>query len=163
MYYLNCFFVYSIVGHIIESFFYKSGESGILYGFWTPIYGLGCLIIIGSYNLWLRDRKINKYLKALSIFLIGFFILTCMEYVGGFLIEKTFHVTFWDYSNLKFNIGKYTSLEMALIWGVSSLLLIYLIKPLFDKFIKKIPPFFTNGLIIVFSIDIIVTIIDKIS
>lgn len=164
MYYLNCFFIYSIIGHIIESFVYGfyGGESGILYGFYTPIYGIGCVIIIGTYNLFIKDIKINKYLKALFIFLIGAVLLSIMEYIGGILIEKIFHITFWDYSNLKFNIGKYTSLEMSVIWGICSLLLIYIVKPLFDKFINKIPLFFTVGLFILFSIDVAITLIDKI-
>ncbi len=164
MYYLNCFFVYSIIGHIIESFVYDiyGGESGIFYGFWTPIYGIGCVIIIAVYNLFFKDIKMNKYLKALLIFLINAFLLTIMEYIGGILIEKIFDITFWSYKDLKFNIGKYISLEMALVWGLASLLLIYLIKPLFDKFINKIPTFFTIGLVILFSIDVIVTLVSKI-
>ena len=85
-----------------------------------------------------------------------------MEYIGGILIEKIFDITFWSYKDLKFNIGKYISLEMALVWGLASLLLIYLIKPLFDKFINKIPTFFTIGLVILFSIDVIVTLVSKI-
>lgn len=163
MYYLNCFFIYSILGHILESFVYSNGQSGILYGFWTPIYGIGCILIISCYNSFLKDKRINKYLKALYIFLIGAVLLAFIEYIGGILIEKIFNVTFWDYSNLKFNIGKYTSLEMSFIWGLSSILLIYFIKPVVDKIIKKIPKFFTIGLVILFSTDVIVTILEKVS
>lgn len=163
MYYLNCFFIYSIFGHILESFVYSNGQSGILYGFWTPIYGIGCILIIGCYNSFLKDKRINKYLKALYIFLIGAVLLAFIEYIGGILIEKIFNVTFWDYSNLKFNIGKYTSLEMSFIWGLGSILLIYFIKPVVDKIIKKVPKFFTIGLVILFSIDVIVTILEKVS
>lgn len=162
MYYLNCFFIYSIIGHILESFVYQNGESGILYGFWTPIYGIGCVLIISCYNKFLKDKKINKFLKSFYIFLIGSLLLAFIEYIGGILIEKLFNVTFWDYSNLKFNIGKYTSLEMSLVWGLSSLLLIYFVKPVIDKLIKKIPKFFTIGLSILFCIDVIVTLISKI-
>ena len=62
---------------------------------------------------------------------------------------------------MKFNIGKYTSLEMAVIWGLSSIILVYLIKPLVDKFIKKIPKLITWILVILFLIDLIF-ILDKI-
>ena len=43
MYYINCFFMYSILGFLTESFIYKfmdsSNHSGFLYGPVTPIYG----------------------------------------------------------------------------------------------------------------------------
>ena len=45
-YYLNYFFLFSIFGHFIEGFFYSDGDSGILNGYWTPIYGLGVIVII---------------------------------------------------------------------------------------------------------------------
>ena len=45
-YYLNIFFIFSILGHIIENLVYVHVDSGILYGFWTPIYGFGSLLIL---------------------------------------------------------------------------------------------------------------------
>lgn len=67
----------------------------------------------------------------------------------------------WNYINHKFNIGRYTSLEISLIWGLSSILVIYFIKPLIDKFINKIPKIITYILIVLFIIDITITIIVK--
>ena len=50
MYLLNCFFIYSILGFIIEGLFtlIVSGKfsSGILYGPWTPVYGFGAILTI---------------------------------------------------------------------------------------------------------------------
>lgn len=158
MYYINCFFIYSIIGHFIESFFYQNGKSGIFYGFYTPIYGIGVIIIILINNL-ISKLKIKKIFKVILLFLTCSIILTIMEYIGGKLIEEIFNITFWNYSNLKFNIGKYTALEMSLVWGFASLILIYFIKPLLDKFINKIPKFFSISLIILFIIDVVLTII----
>ena len=59
MYYLNIFFIFSILGHIIENFVYVHVDSGILYGYWTPIYGLGVLLII-TIKLSLEKWKIPK-------------------------------------------------------------------------------------------------------
>ena len=46
-YYLNYFFIFSIIGHLIESLlvliFDWNFKSGYLYGYWTPVYGLGSL------------------------------------------------------------------------------------------------------------------------
>ncbi len=152
-YYLNYFFVFSILGHFIEGFFYSDGQSGILSGYWTPIYGLGVIVIIIVYQAikgFIEDSKLKKFI---SIFLIGAVLISALEYVGGIIIETLFHMVFWDYSDMKFNIGKYTSLEMASIWGIASVILIYLIKPLLDKIIKKIPKWITWILVILLIID----------
>ena len=85
------------------------------------------------------------------------FFLSLIEYLGGILIEGVFHKTFWDYRDMKFSLGKYVSLEMALLWGVCSLLIIYVIKPLLDPFIKKIPAFVTWLVSFLFIIDVIFT------
>ena len=63
---------------------------------------------------------------------------------------------------MKFHIGNYISLEMAIIWGISSLVVSYLIKPLFDKWIKKIPKCITWILIILFVIDCLITFFTKV-
>lgn len=162
MYYVNYFFIFSILGHIIESFFYQSGsESGILYGPYTPIYGIGVCLIIWFYKV-LEKRKIKLWFKIICIFLFGTIGLTLMELVGGILIEKLFNVIFWDYSNMKYNIGHYISLEMALVWGISSLIVAFFIRPIFNKIITKIPKFISWILIVVISIDIIVVLFTKV-
>lgn len=158
MYYSNMFFLFSIFGFIIEKIFNISRDSGILYGFWTPIYGLGVCITICVYNLLEKKLNIKGIVKLLISFLIGFILLSFLEYIGGFLVERLLRITFWDYSNEKFNIGKYTSLKMAIIWGLSSIFIIYIIKPLTKKWIHKIPKFVTYILIVLYAIDSIITL-----
>ena len=158
MYYINIFFIFSIFGHILENFVYKHVDSGILFGFWTPIYGCGVLLIL-FINHFLKKFKFNKYLHPIILFITSAIILSTLEYLGGTLIEILYGRVFWDYSNEFLHIGKYTSLKMSLIWGISSILLIYLICPLLDKIIKKIPKFITYILVFLFIIDIIVTVI----
>ena len=50
MYYLNCFFIYSILGHLIETIIAlitgNGFKSGFLYGWWTPVYGMGAVTIL---------------------------------------------------------------------------------------------------------------------
>ena len=50
MYYINSFFIYSILGHFIEGFFYTNSDSGILFGYWTPVYGIGVVSILLIYD-----------------------------------------------------------------------------------------------------------------
>ena len=149
----------SFIGHLIETFIMKS-NSGILLGWWTPIYGIGSVIII-LINKYITKSNINKMLKVILLFINCSFVLTLIEALGGYLIEFIFNITFWDYTDYEFNIGKYIALEVAVIWGLSSIILIYYIKPLLDKIISKIPKYFTYILIILFMIDVVSTLFIK--
>ena len=161
MYYLNYFIIFSILGHFFESFFYASGDSGIFLSYWTPIYGIGTVIIL-IINKWIDKFNISKVLKVLYLFLFSSIVLSTIEALGGYLIKWIFDVELWNYTNYRFNIGRYTALEMALIWGLSSILLIYFIKPISDKMVIKIPRIVTYIIIGLFIIDIIITLFIKV-
>ena len=160
MYYLSNFFLFSILGHFIESFFYKNKDPGILTGYWTPIYGIGICIII-FFNKIINKKVTNSKLKLLLTFLTGFLILSSMELMGGILIELFFKKTFCNYKNHLFPIFKYTSLDMALIWGIASCSFIYIIKPISDKITFKINNNLVLVLLIIFLTDIFSSIFIK--
>jgi len=56
---------------------------------------------------------------------------------AGYFLEFLLGRVFRNYSKDFGNIGKYTSLKIMLIWGLSSLGVIYFIVPKTDKYIKK--------------------------
>ena len=159
-YYLNYFFLFSCIGHLIESFFYENGNSGILFGYWTPIYGIGILIILIIFKM---VNKINTkiYFKAILLFFICSVLLSSIEVLGGYLIKLIFEKELWNYSNHIFSIGKYTSLEMSIIWGISSIIFAYILKPLSDKVVMIIPRILTFILTILFIVDCFSTLILK--
>ncbi len=139
----------------------KKIGSGILYGPWTPIYGLGSVLILLISKFIFRLLHLTKWLEIAIMLVIMMIILTIIEYLGGILIEKFFHITFWDYRKFKFNIGKYIALEVSIVWGLGSLLVIYVIQPILNKFIYLIPNSITYLLIILMIIDFAVIIIKK--
>lgn len=163
MYYINYFFIYSIFGYILETItlliINSKKTSGILYGPWTFIYGIGVIIILLLEKLIFSKKKWNKWLKRILLFLTVAITLSIIELVGGILIEKIFNKTFWNYTNHKFNIGKYISLEMTLVWTILSIIFVYLLKPLTDKIVTKIPKLLTYILIILIIIDSTFTLI----
>ena len=73
-----------------------------------------------------------------------------------FLLKEYF-ITFWDYRPFKYNVGKYISLEISLIWAFSSVILAYIVEPIIKPFIKVIPTYITIMFICLFIIDNIVT------
>ena len=165
MYYINNFLFFSMFGHLLESIVYlflnNNGYSGIMYGPWTPVYGFGIILIILIHNC-LNKTKLTGIKKLFLLFLTSMILLTLIEYIGGIGIEYLFHKELWSYKNLKFNIGKYIALEISLIWGLCSILYIYLIKPFTDKIIKRIPTHITICIIVFFIIDLFFTFINKI-
>ena len=166
MYLLNCFFIYSILGFLLESTFnlivIHHFKSGILYGPWTPVYGIGAILTIIISKKIFKKLKTSPLKETLITFLILAITLTITEWLGGILIEKLFSITMWNYKNFNLNIGKYITLEMTLIWGLISIFLIYFIKPVIDIIEKKIPKSLTYILLILFIIDVIITTITKI-
>jgi len=155
---INTFLFYSIIGHIVENFVYTKVDSGILYGYWTPIYGIGVLLIILIFNLICKIWK-KKWMRPFWLFLFSALIIGGIEFIGGMIIEKVFGRVFWDYSSQTFNIGRYTSLKMMLIWGIASLLIIYIINPIVQKILKKIPRTFSYSLALLFMFDLVYTVV----
>lgn len=159
MYYLNYFFLFSIIGHIIETTL--GYNSGILYGYWTPVYGIGVVIILLIYNK-LKEKNLSNLKVGFLLFIFNFLILTIIEWIGGVLIEKIFGEIFWNYNKLYLNIGKYIAVEISLIWGISSLIISFILKKYIDLIIKKIPKLITLIISILFIIDLICTIFFKV-
>ena len=156
MYYINYFFIMSIFGHFTESVFFSTKGSGILLSYWTPIYGIGTIIILIIYKC-VNKVNLKRFYKFVTFFIICTCALAIIEAIGGYLIRWIFNKELWNYKNQLLNIGRYTSLKMALVWGISSVLFIYIIKPIVDNFIIKIPKILSLVCISLFIIDLLVT------
>lgn len=163
VYYINIFFIFSFLGFLFENllnvFTNANFNSGILYGPWTFIYGIGVLLII-VVRKFLTQYKMKKIIEIGIFYLIITILMAIVEFSGGMLIETIFHRTYWDYTNMRFNFGKYICLEVSLSWGVLATLINYLVLPFINKFEKKIPLGVTISFAILFIIDIICTLIN---
>lgn len=161
---LNIFLFYSIFGNIFERvlMYFKHTDyvSGFMGTIFTPIYGIAVLLILFVHN---RVKIENKFLKVGVEFLIYFVLLGFLEFCGGMLIEKVFNKVYWNYERYRFNFGKYICLEVSVLWGVLSLIILYIINPLFMRLEKYIPKFITIGLSVFFIINLVVAVIDKIA
>ena len=107
------------------------------------------------------DKLLYKYKsvkKFVLLFIISTVFLQLFEGIGGIFLEKVFGIVYWNYENQLLNIGKYMSITMALLWGVSSVVSFYIIRDFLDKFIKKIPKYITWIIIIIFFIDCFLTL-----
>lgn len=156
-YYINIFFMFSMFGYIMECIFNfickENPGSGILSLPWTPIYGFGSVLILLVYNFIQKSIHLLGYQKAILLGFSMMIILTIIELIGGIFIEKVFHKVFWDYRKFKFNIGKYISLEVSLIWAFSSVIISYIVIPFLKPYILTIPEYITITFIILFILD----------
>lgn len=93
---------------------------------WINIYAIGSMMILAL------TRKIKKH--PILIFLVSFVATGILEYVSGYLIyELKDGIRYWDYNTeiLNFgNIGGFVCLRSAMFFGISALILIYIIMPL---------------------------------
>lgn len=156
MIYLFNIIIYSIFGFLYETtlkfIFCFNYDSGILYGPYTLLYGFSITLMFYIF----KKIKISSIIKKIIIyFFLSFMIITSIEWITGFLLEKLFNLVYWNYSNYPLNIGKYISIPTSLFWSFSIIILYYFIKPLTDKLYFK-----TNKkIIIVFSIIILIDFI----
>ena len=101
---------------------------------WINIYAMGAILI---YVLTYKKRK-----NPLFVFIISMISTGILEYIGGAFMEHIMHIKCWDYTNeiLSFgNINGYVCLRSVLVFGLSALLLMYLIVPFCFYLAKKMP------------------------
>ena len=165
MYYLNSLYLYSLIGFIIESTVYKitksKRHSGIFYSPLTYVYGFGILSLILLKKYLLDKININNYLKILLTFILSTILLTLIEYLGGTILNLVFNIDMWDYTKKTYNLGKYICLDLSLTWGFLGTIYIYYIKPGLDKVIELIPKNLTLIIFIITTIDLFITLINK--
>lgn len=161
LYYMNIFTIYAILGYILETILktlvFHNLDNHTMYGPWIPLYGFGVCIIISLMRLVFNRFKLNKIKKIFSFFIISTISLTILELLGGYIMEFLTGKIMWDYSFLKFHIGHYIALEVSLLWGIISLIIVYFINPLMNEVIKHIPKIITYLFIIIILTDIIIS------
>lgn len=122
---------------------------GFLHGPAIPIYGFAAISIL----LATIPFKANIWL----IFILGALAASLMELVTGSFMEKTFHVKYWDYSDLPLNYKGHVCLFVSLFWGALSVLMVKVIHVPIEKIILEIPELVTElvafVLIAVFTFD----------
>lgn len=114
-------FIFYYLNSRMETFYFRGGN----FLPWINIYAIGAiLILLINY----RNRK-----NPVKVFIYSILITGILELVSGFIMYTYFDFRCWDYNKeiLNFgNIGGFVCLRSVLFFGLSSLLLIYIITPL---------------------------------
>ena len=119
------FIVYSFIGWIWETFYCSFKDRhfvfrGFLLGPYCPVYGFGVSAVL----LLVPDTG-----NLFSLYLNTIVIVTVVEFIGSWILEKFFNMKLWDYSTLPFNIEGRVAVPVSLFWGVGCIILIKLVNP----------------------------------
>lgn len=89
--------------------------------------------------------------------LFSVILVTVLEYVTGFLLEKIFNCKWWDYGNNVLNLQGYICLQYSLLWGLLAFLLVQFVQPVISKGVLPIPQvvkgYLAAGLLLYFLAD----------
>ena len=130
------FFVYGFLGWCTEVIFaafkqHRFVNRGFLNGPICPIYGVGVTLVIACLEAFQSN--------LLLLYISSVILVTVLEGVTGWAMDKLFHNKWWDYSKLPFNIGGYVCLLFSLIWGVACVFIVYFVHPLIHQVLSLIP------------------------
>ncbi|WP_291049590.1 putative ABC transporter permease [Herbiconiux sp.] len=133
------FFIYGLVGVIIEMVYcwtieYRGvieSRLGLLYVPFNLLYGAGGVFI----TLALLPVVDNPF----AVFGVGLVVGTALEYLTSLLMEKIFHAVYWDYSKEFLNVQGRICLKYAIIWGLLSLVLLYVFDAVNVHALAEIP------------------------
>lgn len=152
------FFVYGFLGWCTEVIFaafkqHRFVNRGFLNGPICPIYGVGVTLVIACLEAFQSN--------LLLLYISSVILVTVLEGVTGWAMDKLFHNKWWDYSKLPFNIGGYVCLLFSSIWGVACVFIVYFVHPLIHQVLSLIPHTAGIALIAILGIallsDMIVT------
>jgi uncharacterized membrane protein len=118
------FFLYSFIGWIGDTAYRSFSERKYRPGSFfpvplCPIYGFAALLVIFLHRIF---GPVPLIFQAVffGILLAGF------EYASGVVILRLFRRRLWKYTGTLFNLGQFTDLSHAILWGVLSVLVIYM-------------------------------------
>lgn len=146
------FFVYGFLGWCTEVGFtafktHRFVNRGFLNGPICPIYGVGVTAVITVLTPYKSD--------IIVLYILSVVLVTILEGLTGWAMDKIFHNKWWDYSDMPLNIGGYVCLLFSIVWGFACLFIIYFIQPLVHDVLAFIPTIVGIVLIVILGITLI--------
>lgn len=130
------FTIYSFLGWLSETIYCfiidkKFTYRGFLYGPVCPIYGFGGVLV----TILLKGSGSNP----IKVFFEGMILASILEYITSYVLEKLFHMKWWDYSTYKFNINGRVCLLNSVLFGVLAVVIVEVIEPMLGGLVRSIP------------------------
>ena len=130
-------------------------KRGFLNGPLCPIYGHGALVVLLCLHGGCED--------PLWTFLLGAILTSIVEYITSFVMEKLFHMRWWDYSHYKFHLNGRVCLLNSTLFGLASVFLCHFADPPIVAWLETL---FASGvgvplaltLLVVYLADIVLSV-----
>lgn len=132
------FVVCSVLGLVVETLVSYpldgvwKDRAGLVWGPFSPIYGLGAVLITLLFNR-------TKRWPAAAVFLAAALFGGVFELVAGWFFKHAFGIVAWSYIDQPFNIAGYTCLGIAVCWGVLGLVWMRVLLPPFARLLDRVP------------------------
>ena len=166
--YFLFFIFYSFLGWVLETIFASIKQKrfinrGFLTGFFCPIYGFSAVLVILS-SKWAITVSEHNFTTLVISIVLAISLVTVVEYVTGFVLEKIFNFKWWDYSNTFANVHGYISFKYSLLWGFLAFLLLQIVHPVVSEMMLSISGLSKSYIAIIlfvyFLVDTAKTVID---
>ncbi|MDE6939191.1 MAG: hypothetical protein K2P28_13645 [Lachnospiraceae bacterium] len=135
-YFIFYFFRFGFLGGCTEVVFATVKQRrfvnrGFLNGPICPVYGVG----VGMVVILLESAEMT----IVPLYVVSTVLVTAIEGITGYLMDRMFHHKWWDYSNQPLNIGGYVCLLFSLAWGVACVIMVRIIHPVVNRGVEWIP------------------------
>lgn len=134
------FVVCSILGLIIETIYHMlvvdpgvyEDRAGLLFGPFSPIYGVGAMLM---------TMALNRFHKAplIVVFLVSAVIGGAFEFAVSWFMQFAFGIVAWDYTGTFLSIDGRTNGMFMAMWGVLGMFWVKLCLPWMLKLVNRIP------------------------
>ena len=151
------FTIFAVMGYLVELLNTlprkkKVSNRGFLFGPYLPIYGFGAIIMI------LLSQDIPKD-NLLVVFLVAMAIGVILEYTTSYILEKIFHMRWWDYSKThRINLNGRICLRNSLLFGIGGCIFIAFLVPVASRCIDFLPQWLQITLavvmLLIYAIDV---------
>lgn len=126
---LMVFTVGGVFGFLYEEVFYWIDlgylvKRGTTFGPWIPIYGFGAVLVMLAANPLRRNPAV--------VFSVSAIVCGVLEYITGFALFRIGGIRLWDYNTEIWNwgnVGGFICARSVLFFGLSALLLLYVVVP----------------------------------
>ena len=146
--------VYSFLGYLLEVAYAKivhgrgSGRKCLLLLPLCPVYGVGGVAIVALSG---------PNPQPLWVMGVGFGAATVVELLFGLYYKYVLGVAFWNYSQIRWNVGGLVCLPFSLAWSGLALALVYTVHPIVKICVSALPTAFTVPAWIVLGADCLIS------
>lgn len=123
----------SVFGLVVETVFHAivyggfESRAGLVWGPFSPIYGVGAVVLTVSLNRFYHSHN-------LIIFLIAMVVGSVIEYSTSWLMEVLWGAIAWDYTGTFGSINGRTNFAFGVMWGLLGLVWVRMALP----FIRRV-------------------------